>query len=53
MTGLGFSWSRLVVTKLELGRRETVSVDEAIALAALFGLPPMTLIEGGAIVVTL
>lgn len=44
MTAAGVGWNRGVVTKLETGRRENITVDELVALAALFGVSPMELI---------
>lgn len=44
MTTAGIDWNRGVVTKLETGRRENITVDELVALAALFGVSPMELI---------
>lgn len=43
--GKGVQWKRGVVTKLETGRRESVSVDELLALGAVFGVEPMMLVR--------
>jgi transcriptional regulator with XRE-family HTH domain len=37
---------RNVITNLETGRRETLSVDELVLLAQAFNVPPMRLIDG-------
>lgn len=39
----GIGWTRLVVTKLETGRRESVSVGELLALAAVLNVSPLHL----------
>jgi len=45
MTKVGFSWDRFVVTKLETGKRQSVSVDELLALAVALNLPgPLALL---------
>jgi transcriptional regulator with XRE-family HTH domain len=42
---IGVNWQRGVVTKLETGRRESVSVAELLALAAVFEVKPMALLQ--------
>jgi transcriptional regulator with XRE-family HTH domain len=44
MMAAGIPWQRIVVTKLETGRRAAVSVDEFLALAAVLNCPPVMLI---------
>lgn len=44
MSELGISWKREVVANLENGRRGTVGVDELLALAIVFDVPPVTLL---------
>ena len=44
MTDLGQAWSRTSVAKLEGGKRASISVAELLALALVFGVPPVTLI---------
>lgn len=44
MGELGTGWSRTTVAKLEAGRRGSVSVGELLALAVVFGLPPIWLL---------
>src|SRR5215217_1266123 len=39
MNALGVHWERLVVTKLETGRRRSISVDELLALSIALGVP--------------
>ena len=41
----GVAWNRQIVAKLEIGRRASVSVDELLALAAVFGVEPMKLLQ--------
>jgi transcriptional regulator with XRE-family HTH domain len=48
MTLAGVSWDRYVVSNLERGRRANVTVDELLALAQVFGVPPETLLLGQA-----
>jgi hypothetical protein len=40
----GIGWTRLVVTKLETGRRQSVSVEELLALAAVLDVSPLHLL---------
>jgi transcriptional regulator with XRE-family HTH domain len=44
MKAAGIPWERIVVTKLETGRRASVSVDELLALAAVLNCPPVMLL---------
>lgn len=44
MKAAGFSWSRIVVTKLETGRRPAVSVEEFLALAYVLDVAPVHLL---------
>jgi len=44
MNTLGVEWNRGVVTKLETGRRESVSVAEWLALARAFDVSPLALL---------
>lgn len=44
MTAVGIPWTRIVVTKLETGRRPSVSVDEWLALALVLGVAPVHLL---------
>ncbi|MFC5753385.1 helix-turn-helix domain-containing protein [Actinomadura rugatobispora] len=44
MTKVGVPWGRLVVTKLENGKRQAVSVTEWLALAYVFQVSPMHLL---------
>lgn len=44
MTAHGVKWSRVVVAKLETGRRPGVNVEELLALAVVLGVSPLTLI---------
>jgi transcriptional regulator with XRE-family HTH domain len=43
MQAAGIPWERVVVTKLETGRRASVSVAELLALAAVLNCPPVML----------
>jgi transcriptional regulator with XRE-family HTH domain len=43
MSDLGVPWKREVVANLENGRRASVGVDELLALALVFGVPPVLL----------
>jgi transcriptional regulator with XRE-family HTH domain len=43
MKAAGIPWERIVVTKLETGRRASVSVDELLALCAVLNCPPVML----------
>jgi transcriptional regulator with XRE-family HTH domain len=43
MRAAGIPWERVVVTKLETGRRASVSVAELFALAAVLNCPPVML----------
>jgi transcriptional regulator with XRE-family HTH domain len=43
-TRTGVKWARMVVTKLENGRRQTVSVEELLALALVFRVAPVELL---------
>src|SRR5438034_11782353 len=43
MQAAGIPWERIVVTKLETGRRASVSVAELLALAAVLNCPPVML----------
>jgi transcriptional regulator with XRE-family HTH domain len=43
MQAAGIPWERIVVTKLETGRRASVSVAELFALAAVLNCPPVML----------
>jgi len=43
MRAAGIPWERIVVTKLETGRRASVSVAEMFALAAVLNCPPVML----------
>ena len=43
MRAAGIPWERVVVTKLETGRRASVSVAEMFALAAVLNCPPVML----------
>lgn len=40
----GVPWRREVVANLETGRRDRLDVDELLALALVFGVPPITLL---------
>jgi len=44
MTAIGIPWEAGVVTKLETGRRKSVSVDELLALACVFDVTPLALL---------
>lgn len=44
MTAAGVPWSRIIVTKLETGRRPSVSVEEMLALALVLGVAPVHLV---------
>jgi transcriptional regulator with XRE-family HTH domain len=44
MTERGSPWSRTSVAKLEAGKRGGVTVQELLALALVFGVPPVALI---------
>lgn len=44
MNRLGIEWNRGVVTKLETGRRESVSIAEWLALACAFDVSPLALL---------
>jgi transcriptional regulator with XRE-family HTH domain len=44
MKAAGIPWERIVVTKLETGRRASVSVDELLALAAVLNVAPVHLL---------
>src|SRR5207249_4769097 len=44
MTGVGVPWDRQVVSKLENGRRQTVSAGELLALAYVLGIHPLDLL---------
>ncbi len=43
MQAAGIPWTRLVVTKLETGRRQSVSVEELLALAYVLDVAPVHL----------
>jgi transcriptional regulator with XRE-family HTH domain len=43
MRAAGVPWERIVVTKLETGRRASVSVAELLALGAVLNCPPVML----------
>jgi len=47
MSAVGVPWSRVVVTKLETGRRPGVSVEELLALAFVLDVAPMHLLVPG------
>lgn len=38
MTKIGISWNHGIVTKLETGRRQSVTLDEAMAITEVFRL---------------
>jgi transcriptional regulator with XRE-family HTH domain len=40
----GLPWERIVVTKLETGRRQSVSAEELLALAAVLEISPLHLL---------
>lgn len=44
MTAAGFRWERMVVTKLETGRRQSVSIDELFGLAFVLDVSPIHLL---------
>lgn len=44
MNERGIPWNRTTVAKLETGRRETVTVQELLALAAVLAVPPVWLL---------
>jgi transcriptional regulator with XRE-family HTH domain len=44
MTAAGMAWTRLVVTKLETGRRKSVSTEELLALAYVLDVAPIYLL---------
>lgn len=44
MTKVGFAWDRFVVTKLETGRRQTLTIDELLALGYVLGVAPIHLL---------
>jgi Helix-turn-helix domain len=44
MKAAGIPWERIVVTKLETGRRASVSTDELVALAAVLNCPLVMLL---------
>jgi len=44
MTNAGMPWNRGVVTKLENGRRDSVSIEELLTLAWVFDVPPLVLL---------
>ena len=44
MRARGIPWRREVVANLETGRRDRLDVDELLALALVFGVPPMVLL---------
>ncbi len=53
MNERGIPWNRTTVAKLETGRRETVTVQELLALALVLNVPPVWLLadpEGGSAV---
>jgi transcriptional regulator with XRE-family HTH domain len=41
LTQVGINWDRSIVANLESGRRATVSVEELLALAYVFGVAPV------------
>lgn len=43
MAAAGVPWDRIVVTRIETGRREGISVDEMYALASVFNVEPHSL----------
>lgn len=43
MSAMGVDWNRGIVSKLETGRRENVTVDELVALGSLLDVSPMEL----------
>jgi len=44
MTAAGVAWTRLVVTKLEKGYRQSISVEELLALAYVLDVAPVNLL---------
>lgn len=44
MNNVGIDWNRGVVSKLETGRRESISVAELLALAVVFDVSPLSLL---------
>ena len=44
MQAVGLPWQRLTVTQLEIGQRKSVTVDELVALARVFGVRPEVLV---------
>lgn len=46
MNHVGIDWNRGVVSKLETGRRESVTVDELLGLAAALAVAPSALLPG-------
>lgn len=44
LSAVGVPWTRIVVTKLETGRRPSVSVEELFALAYVLNVSPMHLL---------
>lgn len=44
MTKAGIPWKREIVANLENGRRDRLDVDELLALAAVFQVPPVALL---------
>jgi transcriptional regulator with XRE-family HTH domain len=46
MRTLGYSWHQNTVSKLENGYRASISVDEFVALAAIFEVAPEKLLNG-------
>lgn len=44
MSAVGIPWKRIVVTKLENGRRQSLNVAEWLALAAVFKVAPIHLL---------
>ncbi len=44
MTAAGVPWERMVVTKLELGKRQTITVEEWLALAYVLEISPVHLL---------
>jgi hypothetical protein len=48
MTEAGCAWDRSVVANFEGGRRQSVTVDEMIALGVIFDVPPWSLVDDSA-----
>ncbi len=44
MTAAGVPWERMVVTKLELGKRQTITVEEWLALSYVLEISPVHLL---------